>query len=313
MFLPKPIINYIKEKEKRSPAIISEISTILRRSGHKNYTLFFVDNQDLVLLDMSRDITPGIITKGKTILGFRNTNDLETVTVNAYARRTILDKISDSSDLERVKEIFKDENTWVIHRWQKEDGFFEIHTHGMENYSHPNFRINIDIGEQEACYLFNTLCRAVQRGHAIVFEEDSEIGNLYGNYNVKLTKTSDFFYDVELIELELPSEESKESTDAIPEPVEASEEEGVEEPASSTEVATEGEKEPSGDGIVEFAPVIEDTAELPVFPEDSATEPNLTENIVSPVLTEDVPVSSETSEEVSTETEFGHQTTTQIE
>lgn len=211
MFLPKSINNYLKNKEKNSPIVITELIGILRRSGHKNHTVFFDENQKFVLLDTSKDIMSGISVKGKEVKDFNNTDDLRAVTVNAYARYNVLNLISNNEDLERAKEIFKGKRTWVIHCVKNDEGVFEAHTHGMENYSHPNFRIKLNIGEEETAYLLNSLCKSVQRGNS--FNDEDRIGNLYENFDIVLTKSENEFFDIQLIDLMAPSPQNTTSDD----------------------------------------------------------------------------------------------------
>ncbi len=224
MLLPKPLNNYLKNKEKNAPVMITEISSILRRSGYKNYTVFITDDQRLVLFDTNKDVMPGVEMKGNEVKGFKNTDDLKAVTVDAYARYNILNLISNDEDLERAKEIFRGKRTWVIHCVTADDGSFEAHTHGMENYSQPNFKMRVNIGEEEIAYLLNSLCKSVQRGNS--FNDADVIENLYNNYDVKLSKTEDGFFYVELIDVDsygkkIPEQtvfvESEEDTEYIPE------------------------------------------------------------------------------------------------
>ena len=221
MSLPKSVNNYLKNKEKNAPIMITEIGSILRRSGYKNYTVLLTDDQKLVLLDTNKDIMPGVEMKGNEVKDFKNTKNLKTVTVDAYARYNILNLIGNDEDLEKAKELFKGKRTWVIHCVTADDGSFEAHSHGMENYSQPNFRIRTDIGEEEIAYLLNSLCKSVQRGNA--FNDEDVIENLYNNYDVKLAKTEDGFFDITLIDVDTYGRK-------IPEPVVYVEEEPYTEP-----------------------------------------------------------------------------------
>lgn len=211
MPLPKFLNNYLKNKEKNTPVMITEIMSIMRRSGYKNYTIFLSDNQKLVLLDTNKDVMPGVVMNGRDVKDFKNTDDLKTVTVDAYARYNILNLISNDEDLERAKEIFKGKRAWVIHCVTADNGSFEAHTHGMENYSHPNFRIKMNVGEEEIAYLLNSLCKSIQRGN--VFNHEDVIENLYNNYDVKLIKTEDGFFNVELIDIDSYGKEIPKQTD----------------------------------------------------------------------------------------------------
>jgi hypothetical protein len=261
MYLPKPLNNYIKEKEKNAPAVITEILSALRRSGHKNYTLFFDDNHKLVLLDMSKDIMPGVVMKGKEVKSFNNTSDFQSVTVNSYARYNILNCISEAADLERVKEIFRGKRTWVIYCRNNDDSF-EASTFGMENYSHPNFRLHVNIGEKEIAYILNSLCKSIQRGN--VFEDGDRIGNLYGNCDIKLTKSEDGFFDVSLISLiekESQTETISENEDTTREIVLDSEPVFEQNDETNDEADTEAELEIKIDSEAVFEP--ENTVEQP--------------------------------------------------
>ena len=199
MYLPKSVFNYIKNKEKNKSDDIIVIRDALRRSGHKNYVVFFTDDKKFVLLNADKDISSGVIIENNNVVDFKNTDDYQAVTVDAYARCSILNSISDSVDLERVKALFTDKKTWIIHCVRDtKNGSFEAHTHGMNNYSHRDFRIRDDIGEESISYLLNSLCKNVQRG--AVFKDKNKIENLYENYDVILRSSNDGFFDVVLEE-----------------------------------------------------------------------------------------------------------------
>lgn len=199
MYLPKSVFNYIKNKEKNKSDDIIVIRDALRRSGHKNYVVFFTDDKKFVLLNTDKDISSGVIIENNNVVDFKNTDDYQAVTVDAYARCSILNSISDSVDLERVKALFTDKKTWIIHCVRDtKNGSFEAHTHGMNNYSHRDFRIRDDIGEESISYLFNALCKNVQKG--VVFKDKNKIENLYENYDVILRSSNDGFFDVVLEE-----------------------------------------------------------------------------------------------------------------
>ena len=207
MYLPKPIYNYVKNREKNAPTDITEIRDALRRSGHKNYIVLLTDSQKFVLLDTDKDVTPGVVIENNSVVDFQNTDDYQAVTVDACARCTVLNNISDSADLERVKEIFGNKKTWVIHCVSnEEDNSFEAHTHGMANYSHPDFRIRKNVGEEEIAYLLNTLCKSVQHGN--IFKDKNKIENMYENFDVVLSASEDGFFDVTLEELKTKTEEN---------------------------------------------------------------------------------------------------------
>ena len=180
MYLPKSVFNYIKNKEKNKSDDILVIRDALRRSGHKNYIAFFTDDKKFVLLNTDKDISSGVIMENNNVVDFKNTDDYQAVTVDACARCNILDSISDSVDLERVKALFTDKKTWIIHCvTDTKNESFEAHTHGMNNYSHKDFRIKDNIGEESISYLLNTLCKNVQKG--IAFKDKTKIENLYEN------------------------------------------------------------------------------------------------------------------------------------
>lgn len=204
MYLPKSLNAYIKNKEKEAPRYIVEINSILRRSGFENYMALLTDDSQLVLLDMSQDIMPGVVIKKNAPISFKETENCAAVTTNSRAKCKILNSISHNEDLEKVKEIFKGTYTWVIYSGNKEDGSFEAYTDGMANYSHPDFRIRKDIGKEEIAFVLNSLCKRVQKGN--VFEDKNRIKNLYENYDILLIKTEDGFFDVELIDEEAPLE-----------------------------------------------------------------------------------------------------------
>lgn len=191
----KVLNNYLKEKRKNSPDVIVTIRDALKRSGHEKLEPL-IENGKFVLLDLERDVTPGIILDGNTIKDFKNTDDFETVTVGAYARYNVLKRISIGEDVQAVKEIFKKKRTWVIHCVSSETGF-EAHTHGLDAYSHPDFRIKKDVGKEEIAYLLNSLSKSIQRGNA--FRDGDRIENLYENCDVVLKKADDGIFDVSFV------------------------------------------------------------------------------------------------------------------
>lgn len=197
MHLSKSLSNYVKDREKNATLDIIEIRNTLRRSGYKDYIVFNTDDGKLVLLDTTKDVEPGVIMKGNTVKGFTNTKDFQAVTVGACARLNILNSISNDEDLQTVKDIFKKKRTWVIHQVGRETEDFEAHTHGMANYSHMDFKIKKDIGEDEIAYLFNSLCKSVQLGNS--FKDGDRIENLYENCDIVLKKTDDGLLEVSLI------------------------------------------------------------------------------------------------------------------
>ena len=202
------MFNYIKNKEKNKSEDIIVIRDALRRSGHKNYIVFFTDDKKFVLLNTDKDISSGVIMENNNVVDFKNTDDYQAVTVDAYARCNILDSISDSVDLERVKALFDKKKTWVIHCVKNsKEGTFEAHTHGMNNYSHRDFRIKNDIGEESISYLFNALCKSVQKG--TVFKDKNKIENFYENHSVILRTSDDGFFDVSLEEIKAESNDAE--------------------------------------------------------------------------------------------------------
>ena len=194
MRLSKSLNSYLKDREKNVTLDITEIRNALNRSGYKDYIVFYTDTGKLVLLDISKDVTPGVITKGGTVKDFANTKDFQAVTIGAYARLNILNSISNDEDLQAIKDIFKKKRTWVIHQYNKEDGSFEARTRGMANYSHMDFIIHRNIGEEDVSYLLNSLCRSVQLGNSL--KNGDRIENLYENCDIILRKTPDDLLEI---------------------------------------------------------------------------------------------------------------------
>ena len=202
MDIQKSLKNYIKNKAKGRTDAVATIKGALHRSGHDEFEVVFTENGKFVLIDTSKDISQGLTLFGTEIVDFKNTEDLETVTVNAYARYNVLKRISSEEDLRKIKDVFKNKRTWVIHYVQDENGF-DAHTHGLDSYEHPDFRIKKDIGREEVAYLLNSLCKSIQRGNA--FRDGDTIENLYDNCNILLKKSDDGLFDVSLIAREIHS------------------------------------------------------------------------------------------------------------
>lgn len=200
MDIKKALKNYIKNKAKGNTVAVGILKGALHRSGHDEFEIIFAEDGKFVLIDTSKDVSQGIILNGSEIVDFKNTEDFETVTVNAYARYNVLKRISSEEDLRDAKEVFKKKRTWVIH-YVKDDSGFNAHTHGLDSYEHPDFRIKKDIGVEEIAYLFNSLCKSIQRGNA--FRDGDVIENLYDNCNILLTKSDDGFFEVSLIAREM--------------------------------------------------------------------------------------------------------------
>ena len=197
MYLSKPLSNYVKDREKNAPLDVVEIRNALNRSGYTDYIVFFTEKGELVLLDTSKNIDTGVIMKNGTVQEFTNSDDFRTVTTGAYARLNILNSVSNDEDLRTLKNIFKQKRTWVIHQLNRGSEDFEAHTHGMANYSHLDFRIKKDIGEEDIAYLFNSLCKSVQMGNT--FNDGDRIENLYENCDVILKKSADDLFEVDFV------------------------------------------------------------------------------------------------------------------
>ena len=198
MDLLKSLAIYIKEKSVDPPEIVVEAKAALRRSGFEDFAIFFTDDNKFVLMDLSKDVTKGVVFKDNAVADFRNSDDFEAVTVNAYARYYILKRVSNGEDLQKLKDLFGKKRTWVIHCVYDESGGFEAHTHGMDSYSHPDFRTKTDVGKEEVAYLFNSLCKSVQRGNA--FRDGDRIENLYENCDILIEKADDGMFDVSFVE-----------------------------------------------------------------------------------------------------------------
>lgn len=194
MDVKKLLNNYIKEQNKEPSDIVEKAKSALRESGNGNYEVFFAKDKKLVLVDMSGDnLEQGVVIKNGAIVDFNNTDDYSTVTVNAAARYNILKRVSNGEKLQELKDLFRNRRTWVIH-YVKDDNYFEAHTHGMDSYGHPDFRIKNDIGPVETAYVLNSLCKSIQRGNA--FRSGNRIEDLYDNAHVILKKADDGKFDV---------------------------------------------------------------------------------------------------------------------
>lgn len=193
----KSLAVYIKEKRKEPPELVTVAKDALRRSGYEDFDVFFADNGRFVLMDLNKDVTSGVVVQDDAIADFKNSDDFEAVTVDAYARYNILRRVSNGEDMEKLKELFGKKRTWIIHCVYDGDNF-EAHTHGMDSYSHPDFRVNKDIGKEEIAYLFNSLCKSVQRGNA--FRNGDRIENLYENCDILIEKADDGMFDVSFVE-----------------------------------------------------------------------------------------------------------------
>lgn len=72
---------------------------------------------------------------------------------------------------------------WVIHyvidcEGEGEGGIVNIHTHGMENYSHINFQLVLPVHEDQAQLILNSICFAVQDGRRFdVGEQKKDLYN----------------------------------------------------------------------------------------------------------------------------------------
>lgn len=197
MYLSKSLSNYVKSREKNATLDVVEIRNALTRSGYTNYIVFSTEKGELVLLDTSKNIDASVIMKNGAVQGFTNSDDFQAVTTGAYARLNILNSISNDEDLQAVKNIFKKKRTWVIHQLNRGSEDFEAHTHGMANYSHLDFRIKKDIGEEDIAYLFNSLCKSVQMGNS--FKDGDRVENLYENCDIILRKSADDLLEVSFI------------------------------------------------------------------------------------------------------------------
>lgn len=197
MDFQKLLNNYLKEKRRdNSNDMINLARAALRRSGRDEYEVL-TENGKIVLLNLNKDISSGIILENNAIVDFKNTEDFDAVAVEACARCNLLQMISSGEDLQKLKEYFQNRRTWVIHYVTNPAGF-EAHTHGMGAYFHPEFRIVNDIGKNEVAYLFNSLCKSIQRGN--YFRDEDKIENLYDNCDVQLKKSDDGFFDITFVE-----------------------------------------------------------------------------------------------------------------
>lgn len=155
----------------------------------------------LVMINMigsEKELESGCITneKGK-IVGFKNSNDKKTVSVDENARFLIFDSIKSEPDLLELKALAKNECSWIIHR-VKDDKHFDpafcnIHSHGMQKiFTHKDFQVVLDMGDEIACYLINTLCERVRDGNGdTVFTPGQIIDGIYSKFPIKLASATE--------------------------------------------------------------------------------------------------------------------------
>lgn len=133
------------------------------------------------------------------IIEFKNSNDDKSISVDANARYLIFDSVRDEPTVLRLKSDSKTECTWIIHRVH--DGkhkiypknFCNIHSHGMEVYNHKNFQVVLDVGDEIACYIINSLCERVREGHTqgVSMGSGDVITGIYSQFPLKLVQASE--------------------------------------------------------------------------------------------------------------------------
>ena len=60
----------------------------------------------------------------------------------------------------------------------------DFHTHGMEQYNHPDFQLVLDYDEVTACYILNTLGERVRAGER--FKAGDYVKNIFEDCDVRL-------------------------------------------------------------------------------------------------------------------------------
>ncbi len=76
---------------------------------------------------------------------------------------------------------------WVIHYVFDQSGpgnTCNAHTHGMENYSHPDFQLVLPYAKEHIMYLLNTLGMRVQAGET--FAAGDMVKGLYEDCDIRL-------------------------------------------------------------------------------------------------------------------------------
>lgn len=205
--LRKMLNNFLRDL----PKDMSEYETIatgaLKKSGYDKVVLF-THNDHLVMINTIASleaVASGVILndEGTEIIGFQNSEDRKSVTTDALARCLIMESINDESDILRLRILSKQLRNWIIHYISNETSVSEtdpnpayfpeylcnIHTHGMNAYTHKDFQIVLDIGKDGAVYLLNTLAEKVRDGE--VFTAGERIEGVYPDCEIKLAAATE--------------------------------------------------------------------------------------------------------------------------
>lgn len=184
----------------------------LKRSGFDK-VLVFTHNEHLVMINTIADIESvesGIILNEEEteIIDFCNSLDHKSVTVDALARCLIMETVTDESDILRLLLLSKHQCNWIIHHVSNETSpaleegarkrfpefICNTHTHGLSAYTHKDFQIILDIGEESAMYILNAFAERVRGGE--VFSPGELVKGVYPECDVRLAAVKEGGRDV---------------------------------------------------------------------------------------------------------------------
>ena len=144
------------------------------------------------------------------IIGFKDSDDRKSVTTNALARCLIMESIDNETDILRLRCLSKNQYNWIIHYVTNNTGKVEegenkakkyfpdymcnVHTHGLNAYTHKDFQVVLDIGRESTVFLLNSLAEKVRDGE--VFSDGEKIKGVYADCEVKLASVKEGNRDV---------------------------------------------------------------------------------------------------------------------
>lgn len=174
--------------------------TQLRKEGFTRISVFVFYSQyysrtQLVMVNTiapEKELESGVILdEHGEITGFKNSSDTKSVSVDSNARYLVLDTIKDEATLLRLKSITRNQCTWIIHHIVNKDNaevfpanLCNCHTHGMKTYTHKDFQVVLDLGDDVTDYILNSLCEKVQDGQT--FLPGQTVMGIYANLPIKL-------------------------------------------------------------------------------------------------------------------------------
>ena len=201
--LRKLLSNYLKNRTEPLTEYETVASAALKKAGYDK-VIVFMHGEQLVMINTIASIeavTSGIICNEEQteIIGFKNSDDRKSVTTDALARCLIMESVDDEADTLRLRVLSKHQYNWIIHCISNETSpvpeesgrkpyFAEymcnVHTHGLNAYTHKDFQIVLDIGRDSCVYLLNTLAEKVRDGE--IFSPGETIKGVYAECDVKL-------------------------------------------------------------------------------------------------------------------------------